>query len=308
MNVIITGGNGFLGSSIVRKLIANHHNVLILSKNSNNVEDLLPRVDFISTDLSDICQLKPQIHAFAPDVVVHCAWRGGNNYNDVNSLSQFDNIAQGIGLIEVLGSLPKRVKFIGFGSFAEYGNLLAPAKEIDREQPINHYGLSKYLLKDSSSLLCEKYDMKWGWIRPCYVYGPNDVNTRLIPTIITKLLRGVKVELDDCSKKIDYVFVDDFVNFAYSLILSDVDGVYNLCSGQQYELRDVISKIGLLMDKEDYITFSNVSTRTLTSPIICGDNSKIKKQSSIATLTSLDTGLVKTIEFYKQNYEQQNNH
>jgi nucleoside-diphosphate-sugar epimerase len=304
MNIIITGGNGFLGSNIVRKLLLHEHNVLVLSRNCNNIENLMPRVDYLSTDFTQIDQLESRIIAFAPDVVVHCAWNGGNNYNDVSSLSQFENVAQGIGLIDILGKLPKKIKFIGFGSFAEYGNLTAPAKEEDREQPINHYGLSKYALKCCSELLCERYNIDWAWVRPCYVYGPNDVSTRLIPTVINKLLRGDRVELDNCSKKIDYIFVEDFVNFVYSLIMNDANGVYNVCSGQQYDLKDVISKIGLLMNKASRINFSNTSTRTLTSSIICGDNSKVKNQSLITTLTDLDAGLMETIKCFKQKYEQ----
>ena len=37
-------------------------------------------------------------------------------------------------------------------------------------------------------MLCEQHNMEWVWIRPCYVYGPGDVKTRLIPTLINKFL------------------------------------------------------------------------------------------------------------------------
>jgi nucleoside-diphosphate-sugar epimerase len=300
MNIIITGGNGFLGSNIVRKLISHKHQVLVLSKNSNNLTDILNKINYISTDLSNSHQLETQIDTFTPDVLIHCAWKGGNNYNDVNSLSQYDNIEQGIGLIDMLSRLPKKTKFIGFGSFAEYGLLKTPALETDNEQPINHYGLSKYALKNCSKLLCDRHNIEWGWVRPCYVYGPNDVSTRLIPTVINKLLKNEKIELDNCDKTIDYIFVDDFVNFIYSLVIGNIDGVYNLCSGQQYKLKDIVLEIGSLMVKTNNIRFGEPSVRVLTSPIICGNNDKIKKQSSITQLNDLSIGLQKTINFYKQ--------
>lgn len=279
MKILITGGKGFLGSNIARKAINMGDEVLIISRDNTNPSH--------------------QIIEFNPDVIIHCAWKGGNNYNDINSLSQFDNVSQGIELIELIKHLPTKTKFIGLGSFAEYGILNTPALETDIEQPTNLYGLSKYTFKNYSKMLCDKYNIEWGWVRPCYVYGPGDVNTRLIPTIINKLLKKEEVELDECNKIIDYIYIDDFINFMYSLIIEKIDGVYNICSGQQYNLKDIVKKIGLLMGKLDNIKFSNSSTRELTSSIICGNNDKIKQQSQIELLVDINEGLLKTINYYK---------
>ena len=279
MKILITGGNGFLGSNIARKVLSMGDELCIISKDTIN--------------------LKHQIIEFNPDVVIHCAWKGGNNYNDINDLSQLDNISQGIELIEIISKLPTKTKFIGFGSFAEYGNLTLPALETNIEQPINLYGLSKYTFKNYSKILCNKYNIEWGWVRPCYVYGPGDVSTRLIPTIINKLSRSEKVILDECNKIIDYIYIDDFVDFTYSLIIGNIDGIYNICSGQQYNLRDIVSKIGILMNKLDDVQFNTLSTRKLTSPIICGNNNKIKEQSQIEVLIDINEGLLKTVNYYK---------
>ena len=279
MKILITGGNGFLGSNIARKVLSMDDELCIISRDTIN--------------------LKHQIIEFNPDVVIHCAWKGGNNYNDINDLSQLDNISQGIELIEIISKLPTKTKFIGFGSFAEYGNLTLPALETNIEQPINLYGLSKYTFKNYSKMLCDKYNIEWGWIRPCYVYGPGDVSTRLIPTIINKLSRNEKIILDECNKIIDYIYIDDFVDFTYSLIIGNIDGVYNICSGQQYNLRDIVNKIGILMNKLDDVQFNTSSIRKLTSPIICGNNNKIKEQSQIEVLIDINEGLLKTINYYK---------
>ena len=295
MNVMVTGGSGFLGSNIVKKLLLEGHKVLVLSRSTNNQH---PAATHICSSMSDLWQIESQIEQFNPDVVVHCAWKGGNNYKDVDSSLQYENVIEGVEFLKLLSKLPKVVKFIGFGSFAEYGTLTSQAMESDSEHPTNHYGLAKYAFKEVSRLLCERYGMQWGWIRPCYVYGPNDVSTRLIPGVVNRLLAGESVKLDGCHKLIDYIFVDDFVNFAYSLIMKDVDGVYNLCSGQQYNLRDVMLKIQSLMGAIGRIEFDDTLARPLTSPIICGNNEKIRAQSGIVNLTNLDTGLQKTIEYY----------
>lgn len=283
MKILITGGKGFLGSNLVKKLLNNNHEVSLILRDTLNSEQL--------------------IKEFNPDVFVHCAWDGGNSYNDVNNLKQINNVIDGINFIKILNELPTKTKFLGFGSFSEYGpSLNKPFSEDDIEKPINLYGLSKYTLKNYSKLLCDNHNIEWGWVRPCYVYGPGDVNTRLIPNVINKLLNNKKVNLDKCDKIIDYIYIDDFINFIYSLIIGEnIDGIYNLCSGEQYKLKDIIIKIGLLTNKLNNIKFDNPPSRDLTSSMICGNNNKIKEYSGINNLINLNDGLLKTINYYKNN-------
>lgn len=286
MKVLITGASGFLGSNLAHKVLSMGDEVHTVSRHTPNPEQ--------------------SIVEFNPDILIHCAWSGGNDYKDINDIAQFDNVSQGIELIKLIGELPTRTKFIGFGSFTEYGWISTPALEIDKECPTDFYGLSKYTFKNYSKMLCDNYSIDWGWIRPCYIYGPGDVSTRLIPTIINKLLKNEKVVLDRCEKIIDYLYVDDFVNYMYSLVTGPIDGIYNICSGQQYNLRDVITNIGIQMDKLDLIQFDNMLTRPATSPMICGSSYKMEQQSGLRAATDLSTGLLKTINYYKKIYEASN--
>ena len=68
--------------------------------------------------------------------------------------------------------MPKKPKFIGFGSFAEYGGLNNLALEEDWEKPTNMYGISKLALKNYSENFCKANNIPWSWVRPCYIYGP----------------------------------------------------------------------------------------------------------------------------------------
>jgi nucleoside-diphosphate-sugar epimerase len=146
---------------------------------------------------------------------------------------------------------------------------------------------------------CKTNNIPWTWIRPCYVYGPGDVDTRLIPTVINKLLNKENVYLDACQKIIDYIYIDDFTNYVYDIIIKSAQGVYNVCSGQQYYLQNVITMIGSLLNATNYINYDNTLSRNLTSTCICGSNLKIKQLTSFAETISLAEGLQKTINFYK---------
>lgn len=280
MKIVVTGANGFLGSNFIKKLQNEKHEICSIIRSTINPFE--------------------KILEFEPDVVVHFAWDGGNNYESVSDVKQFDNVINGIELLNTLNMLSKKPKFVGIGSFSEYGNLKHPAIETDIEYPNNLYGLSKYTFKNYSEILCEKFNMNWLWVRPCYTYGPGDVSTRLIPKVIKTIINNQKLELDSCNKIIDYLYIDDFTNYLYTLVIGDnTNGIYNLCSGNQYNLKEVINTICKLMNSSNYITFNTNPSRNLTSPIICGYNYKIKKYSKITKLTELTDGLNKTINYYK---------
>jgi GDP-4-dehydro-6-deoxy-D-mannose reductase len=282
MKIVITGASGFLGSNLVDKLKKNNHNVLPI--------------------LRDTLNPLQTIFDYKPDIVIHCAWKGGNNYRDVDDISQISNVSDGIELLKVLASLSNKPKFIGFGSFAEYGEISNMAIEDDFEKPTNMYGLSKLTLKNYSEMFCKIHDIPWAWIRPCYVYGPGDVTTRLIPSVITKLIQEETITLDSCDKIIDYIYIDDFINFIYNIIIKSAQGIYNICSGQQYRLRDVIQTIAILLDAEDKIEYKDSELRVLTSQNICGSNLKVKQINSFAPLTTLEEGLKKTIQYHKHKH------
>jgi len=289
MKIVITGGNGFLGSNIVRRLLKEDHSVMVLSNNSNNIQDLLTKIQY-----KNLSSIEENIRSFSPDVLIHCAWSGGNNHRDVNSVSQFDNIPLGIGLINSIRNSNKKVKFIGFGSFSEYGILNYKAKEKDQENPINFYGLSKYTFKRCSKLLCEQYGIDWVWIRPCYVFGNGDVQSRLIPKLIDKFSKNEKVELDECKTMIDYIHIDDFSNLFYNLSVSNHQGVFNICSGREYELRSVIETIHSLTKSSSEVSYDNKLNKD-SPKYICGDNKKVLDATKLSISCTLEEGILKTI-------------
>lgn len=278
MKVLITGGNGFLGSSIARQCIKNNKKVLIISRNSNNIQDILNSVIYLQySDYNSYTAYLDRITQFCPDVIIHCAWDGGSNYTYVNSLNQIDkNILDGTALLRLMTILPKKPHFIGIGSFSEYGIINKKALESDTVNPITMYGLSKSIYKNISKLFCEQNSIQWSWIRPCYIYGLNDVKSRLIPSIITKLRKDQQIVLDNCDTIIDYLHIDDFCEGILCIIDSYANGIFNICSGNEYSIKYIIDILSSNIDHKNKLEFKNYNERVYTSKYICGDNTKLK--------------------------------
>ena len=70
MKIVVTGASGFLGSNLVAKLEETGHNVLSISRNTPNPLEAIVN--------------------YEPNVVVHCAWKGGNNYKDIYPFGNID--------------------------------------------------------------------------------------------------------------------------------------------------------------------------------------------------------------------------
>jgi GDP-4-dehydro-6-deoxy-D-mannose reductase len=120
------------------------------------------------------------------------------------------------------------------------------------------------------------------------------------PLLINKLLNDQEIILDDCNKVIDYLYIDDFVNYFYSLTQSQSDGIYNICSGKQYNLKELILSIRDLSESKSKIVFNSKLNRKFTSSHICGDNTKITTQSNYSPQIDINQGVLLTINYYKK--------
>jgi nucleoside-diphosphate-sugar epimerase len=300
MNVLITGGNGFLGFNLVKKLLSEGHKLFVFSKDTSNLNSVMDQIQFGYGHTKDLVSFKDNIILFSPDIIIHCGWSGGNSYIELNDLKQvYDNIEPGIEFLKLLNQLPKKPKFIGFGSILEYGKYSTPANELLKENPIDLYGLSKLTFKNYSKMICDLWEIDWVWIRPSYIYGPYDIKTRLVPSLIDKFLKGEDVTLDECNKKIDYLYIDDFITLVYKLITSSYTGVYNICSGKTYNLKEMIDIIHSLSNSNSRINFDPSLNRKFASSYICGDNNKIITTFNLPPQIDIKIGLLKTINHHR---------
>jgi UDP-glucose 4-epimerase len=119
MKILITGAGGFIGSNLCN-LLSQEHKILAVSRKFDNIIDN-KNIQFVKYDLTQYIDLNDKFASFLPDIVIHCAWEGGNSSKDVNEIWQSNNIISSNILLKLCSKF-KIKHFIGFGSSAEYGD------------------------------------------------------------------------------------------------------------------------------------------------------------------------------------------
>jgi nucleoside-diphosphate-sugar epimerase len=270
MNILITGTTGFLGGAVYRHLSHKHNVFPISSKYIKNFWILKEHVK----------------NKVKPDLIINFGWGGGSNSKELNSLEQFDNIKTCIDLFNF--GLECGVKrFIGIGSSWENFNF-----------GVNNYGLCKNWVKEINWSMSQRSNIKMNWIRPFWIYGPNDKKNRFIPTIINKCLRNEKIELHPAQNLVDYLYISDFVSGIDSILNTNNARLeYNICLGQGYKIQDIVEGIKSLTNSKSEITYNKEYPKDFNMEWV-GNNSDLKNLGWTPKI-DIDTGLQNTIEWHK---------
>jgi nucleoside-diphosphate-sugar epimerase len=295
MNILITGAGGFLGSNLCN-ILSIEHEILAVSRKSNTLIDA-KNIKFSKFDMSEYVNLDSVFHSFAPDIVIHCAWEGGNSSRDVNELWQANNIISSTNLLKLCSKY--RVKhFIGFGSCAEFGDVKQIISERTECKPINMYGINKFCFRLISEKYCLDQGIEFSWLRPVFTYGPFDVETRLIPKVIKSFLMNEDITLNSCSAVVDYLYVEDFCKAVKSIIDLKLFGDYIISSDKQYQVKNVVEQIYQTIKPNSNLFFDN-SIVDNSPKFICGSSEKLISLSDWSPMVSLEEGLDNTISYFK---------
>lgn len=296
MNILVTGAGGFLGSNLCN-LLSEEHKILAVSRKFDNIINN-KNIRFVKYDMTQYIDLNDKFASFSPDIVIHCAWQGGNSSKDVNEIWQSNNIISSNNLLKLCSKYDVK-HFIGFGSCAEYGNSQEIIDEDSICKPISMYGINKLSFRLIAERYCQDFGINFSWIRPVFTYGPLDVETRLIPKVIKSFIKNEDIVLNSCSAVVDYLYVEDFCMAVENIIDLKLTGDYVISSDRQYQVKDIVQKIYDIIQPSSELLFDS-SIVDLSPQLICGTSKKLKSLSSWVPSYSLDKGLELTIKYFEQ--------
>lgn len=275
MKIFITGGTGFIGKHVVRKLKEDKNNELFL----------------LSKDLADIKAWKKEVENFKPEATIHLAWEGIPNYNSKTSLR---NLKYGLDLMNMLAEIGCKT-VLAAGSCWEYGGQFGKLAEDIPSKPLNAFTAAKNSLHLLGQEIAKENNMNFIWTRFFYVYGPGQKETSLIPYLINCAKNGKTPEIKNPLAKNDFIYVEDIAE-AISQIIRKVKGsaIYNIGSGYLTSVQEIIK---IIFDsygfENQYKDIASDSTDTLSN--FYADISKIKREIGWEPKVRIEEGIKKSI-------------
>jgi UDP-glucose 4-epimerase len=220
--VAVLGGTGFIGSHLVKRLVQDGLDVLVVARSEARLCNIdVPRKSW-DLAICDICKRDEVIKAigsFKPDAVFHLA----ADPDRAESFDQFTRVANSIvsGTVNALeaSQLSGAALFIYADSSKVYGNAETPYTKDLKPQPICSYAIAKSAAWQMCQLASSFAGLQVCSLRPTFVYGPRQ-NYNLITYVQDCLRKGQPISLQGGSQTRDLLYVDDVVSAFVAVLTS----------------------------------------------------------------------------------------
>lgn len=260
-SILITGGLGLIGHRVVRGLIDLGHEISIADTQTNY--GIVPQEELaylMAERRSTIKEVELQCHridiaddggidwlmrTYRPDTVIHLA--SFPRQKVVNMNPQLGSRAMSEGLLNLCEASKRHEvgKFVYISSSMVYGDFSDNVTEHAECRPQGQYGIMKlageWLVRDYTRRGCFDHVI----IRPSAVYGPRDVEDRVVSRFIMSAMRGQSLKVNGVNERLDFTFVDDVAHgiIAAALRSQSNNKIYNITRGHSCTLLDAANLV-----------------------------------------------------------------
>jgi GDP-L-fucose synthase len=299
--IIVTGGAGFLGKFIVKKLA------------ERGCKDIfIPKIE--QYDLRELDTIERMYSTAKADIVIHlAAVVGGIGANRENPGSFFyDNLIMGVQILEQ-ARLNGIEKFVAIGTICAYPKFTpVPFKEEDLwngypEETNAPYGLAKKMLLVQSQAYRQQYGFNSIFLLPVNLYGPGDnfdpKSAHVIPALIkkfyeAKMNNNPEVVVWGTGKATrEFLYVEDCAEgIILATELYDKSDPVNIGAGFEISIKDLAEKIKSLIGFKGRVVWD--TSKPDGQPRRCIDTSRAEKEFGFKAKTSFDKGLKDAVGWY----------
>ena len=301
--MLMTGGAGFVGANLARRLLHDGHELHLLIRPADNawrLEPIRSEVHLHAVDLTDAEGVARVVAGVRPDWVFHLAAHGAYSWQtDVHRMVRV-NIEGTIGLVEACLRSGFEA-FVNTGSSSEYGFKDHAPAETEWLEPNSHYAVAKA----AATLFCRYTAISRAvplvTLRLYSVYGPYEEPARLMPTLVVRGLDGELPPLADPDIARDYVYVDDVVE-AY-LLAATRDGqepgsVFNVGTGVQTSLRDAVTIARRVLGIAAEPAWGSMPNRSWDTTVWVADSRAIRTALGWAPRHDFETGFRRMVSWF----------
>ncbi|MFA6200153.1 MAG: NAD(P)-dependent oxidoreductase [Bacteroidales bacterium] len=281
MKILLTGATGFIGSYIADELFLKGYELMLTKRSSSNLKNcelFKDKVKWVDTDCGDWILKTVE---FMPDIIIHSAWIGV----EAKDRDDYEMQRKNIDFVDKLISIAEKtkpIKFIGFGSQAEYGYLDSVVSEEKECKPDFAYGKVKLEVLDKIKSFCEGKGISWYWLRVFAVRGEREGQNWLLPSFERKMKDMNETSMDFTLGEQKYAYLDVKVAASYVGKIVEKEngknGIYNISAEGANSIRDILTDIRDRLRPDFVLNFGALPTRPNQSSIIEGKMDKFFKE------------------------------
>ena len=295
-NVIVTGGNGFIGSSLIKKLVAN--GIKVVAVDITFQGERLPESELITKIESSVdVSLVEKLPVEEYDAFYHLAWKGVNGADKANPSVQLANIQMAIDCADICKKLNVK-KYLCAGTVAENATFSLP--NLEKTSGGMMYGVAKHACRLILEDYCKNIGQQFVWMQFSNIYGVGNKTGNLVSYTLGELMTGNEATFGPALQPYDFIYVDDLIEAVYRLGEKKTNkAFYYIGSGSPRQLKEYLLRIGELAGYADKIGIGIRPDDGIKYSMDMFCNDDLVDAVGEYVSTDFDNGINKTIEWLK---------
>ncbi len=321
MKVLITGVKGFIATNMVNYYLNNtdYQIVGVVNSTLNKTEEHVIKhikkqnsnFDYVPCNLTNSVKLRSIFDKENPDIIINCA-------SQSEVIKSFDqpyeflksNLESVFNILEWLRYARSGIRFVQLSTEAVFGQGDSSIHIEDSPlQPKNPYSASKSAAEHYASAYNACFDLDIQIVRPVSTFGPYQNPNKLVAKTIINCINKTpfKIHNEIKPEKRFWLYVEDTIRAIDCVIKNGENGIYNISPDEGFTAEEIVKKILAVTGSEALFSGYTETTKKDSEHYFL-DNTKIK-ELGWSPKYSIDTGIEKTIDWFKMNkfwYEQLN--
>jgi len=306
-DILLTGTTGFIGTELLPKLKERGYRVFTLERYVTGRMGKIrnPSDDLWFADLKDVFSLTKVIQKIQPDIVIHLGAITSVEYSYRHPQEVLEtNFLGTVNLAELCRRyVPNFQQFI----FASTAEVYGVCEELNKDEtltdliPNSPYSVSKYASEKYLHYLHKAYNLPITIFRMFNSYGRKRDNFFVVEKTIDQMLHEETCYLGDPEPVRDFLHYKDQLN-AYLVALENPDAIgetFNVSSGIGVSIKELADKVAELTEFKGDVVWRSMPRRPLDIMHLVGSNEKIHRVLDVPDPVSLDEGLMKTIDWWR---------
>jgi len=310
MNILVTGGAGFIGSNIVKFLLENNHKVRVIDNlitgHLKNINEFMehPNFEFILCDITNIDDLRKNMCNI--DAITHQAALGSVPRSVNDPLTSHNTNVNGFLNILIVAKELNIKRIVYASSSSVYGdNNELPKIENKIGNQLSPYAITKYIDELYARIFTQLYDLECIGLRYFNVFGPkqdpNGVYAAVIPKFITQIKNNSDVIINgDGNNSRDFTYIDNVVRANYLALTTDnkqcFGEIFNIGAGGRITILEMFNIIKNILNSDKIPILG--PNRKGDIPHSNADIEKAKLLLNYDPKISFEEGIIKTIDYY----------